>query len=63
MKLTPLTADQLAEYERRATMAERERCAKIAIDMRVDMRDTTEAGDVFWNQACEQIADAIRSNT
>ena len=42
-----------------ATQRERERCAQIALDEKVDAETTGDATDAAYNIACEQIAASI----
>jgi hypothetical protein len=42
---------------------ERERCAKIAEDERVDAEDTQHAADIAYNDACMDVARTIRELT
>lgn len=46
-----------------AVKEERERCAKIAEDERVDAEDTQHAADIAYNDACKDIAKRIREGT
>ena len=47
----------------RATAIERERCAQIAEDERVDAEDTQHPADIAYNDACRDIARAIRESS
>lgn len=43
-----------------AVEKERERCAKVAEDEKVDAEDTQHAADIAYNDACMDIARRIR---
>ena len=66
----PLTLDQLAEYELRATMAERERCAKLAeVELSAEQVAALTTGfgailpgDKIYQTAQATIAAAIRNS-
>jgi hypothetical protein len=45
---------------RAVRLQEREECAKVAEDEKVDADDTKHEGDYAYNRACEDIAAAIR---
>ena len=59
-------ANRIEELERQlaeAVLAEREACAKVAEDERVDYAATEDPTDLSYNIACEHIAAAIRERT
>jgi hypothetical protein len=58
------TADQMREYARKAVLAERERCAKLAESNKYTAYVPPEDGSArdYYNEAGEDIAAAIRSS-
>jgi hypothetical protein len=61
--LAELPAHQHVRVERiiqAVRQEERERCAKIAEDERVDADDTQHPADIAYNDACKDVANKIR---